>query len=227
MLVIEGTLRVGRLNITDAGQTRAGRVTWPVAVSYILEVRAHRHSSFSGVYVKVRFSPFLFLLMMDPLLKQLQSASLGLSIHNTYDGGYLHADDIRTLACSYFSMEAQIPIVLQFASDNFLTLNESKCDVVVISASTPKHSATASSHVVCHSFPNQDEAKCLGYIWRRNLSAARMINERIHKARRAFFQFGSISAFQGNLNPISSSSIIECCVYPILLYIWCGKLDFV
>ena len=163
-------------------------------------------------------SPSLFLLVMDPLLKQLQSASLGLSIHNTYAGGYLHADDIRTLACSYSSMEAQIAMVSQFASDNFLTLNKSNCEVVIISASAPKHTATTSSHVVYHSFPIQDEAKCLGYIWSRNLSAASMINERIHKARQAFFQFGSISAFQGNLSPISSSSIIKCCVYPVFLY---------
>ena len=88
--------------------------------------------------------------------------------------------------------------------------------IVVISASAP--TATASTHIVCHSFPIQDEAKCLGYIWRRNLSAGRMINEHIHKARQAFFQFGSISAFQGNLSPINSSSITECCVYPVLLY---------
>ena len=115
-------------------------------------------------------------------------------------------------------MEAQIAMVSQFALDNFFTLNESMCAVVVISASAPKHTATTSSHVVCHSFPIQDEAKCLAYTWRRNLSAASMINERLHKARQAFFQFGSISAFQGNLSPISSSSIIKCCVYPVLLY---------
>ena len=41
MLVIEGTMRVGGLNITDAGQTRTRRVTWHVcryttrSVSYI------------------------------------------------------------------------------------------------------------------------------------------------------------------------------------------------
>ena len=32
MLVIEGTERVGGLNITDAGQTRARRVTWHVCL---------------------------------------------------------------------------------------------------------------------------------------------------------------------------------------------------
>ena len=38
-------------------------------------------------------SPTLFLLVMDPLLKQLELSGLGLSV-NFYAGGFLHADDI-------------------------------------------------------------------------------------------------------------------------------------
>ena len=110
--------------------------------------------------------------MIDFLLKLLQLVSLGLFIHDTYAGGYLHAGDIHILACTYSSMEAQITMVSQFALDIFLTLNESKCEVVVINASACKYTATAPSpHVVCHSFPIQVEAKCLRCIWSRNLSA--------------------------------------------------------
>ena len=47
------------------------------------------------------------------------------------------------------------------------------------------------------------------------------------KQKKAFFRFGSISAFQGNLSPVSTSSVVECRVYPVLLYIWCRKLDIV
>ena len=39
-------------------------------------------------------SPALFLLVMDPLLRQLQATGLGLSINNFYAGGFMHADDI-------------------------------------------------------------------------------------------------------------------------------------
>ena len=45
-------------------------------------------------------SPALFLLVMDPLLRQLQASGLGLIINKYYTGGYMHADDIRTLATS-------------------------------------------------------------------------------------------------------------------------------
>ena len=41
-------------------------------------------------------SPALFLLVMDPLLRQLQVSGVGLSINSFYPGGFLHADDIRT-----------------------------------------------------------------------------------------------------------------------------------
>ena len=49
----------------------------------------------------------------------------------------------------------------------------------------------------------------LYYIWQSNLLSTSMIEERILKARKAFFQFGSISAFQGNLSPVSISSVIN------------------
>ena len=38
------------------------------------------------------------------------------------------------------------------------------------------------------------------------------------KVRRAFFAFGSIGAFQGDLSPLSSRSVVETCVMPVLLF---------
>ena len=84
-------------------------------------------------------SPSLFLLIMDPLLRQLQSLSIGVSVNNMYAGGYLYADDIRTLANNLSSLDSQISIVTGFAADNFLTLNASKCEIVAFqrSGTTP------------------------------------------------------------------------------------------
>ena len=45
-----------------------------------------------------------------------------------------------------------------------------------------------------------------------------MIEDRIQKARKAFFQLGSVYAFQGSLSPVSASAIVQTCVLPILLY---------
>ena len=75
-------------------------------------------------------SPTLFNIVMDPLLRSLEASGLGLSVNNLYGGAYLHADDIRTLATSVSSLQAQISEVLNFASNNFLQLNPNKCEIV-------------------------------------------------------------------------------------------------
>ena len=46
--------------------------------------------------------------------------------------------------------------------------------------------------------------KCLGFWWKGNLQATRSVDENIKKARRGFFHYGSIGAFQGHLSPPAS-----------------------
>ena len=75
-------------------------------------------------------SPTLFLLVMDPLLTHLQKTGLGLSINNFYAGGFLHANDIRTLASSSGSLESQVSLVSNFGRENVLMLNIQKCEIV-------------------------------------------------------------------------------------------------
>ena len=48
--------------------------------------------------------------------------------------------------------------------------------------------------------------------------ANRAVEEGIKKARRSFFHFGSIGVFQGDLSPLSSRTVVESCVLPVLLY---------
>ena len=49
-----------------------------------------------GVKQDSVLSPTFFLLVMDPLLKQLEVSGLGLSVNNFYAGGFSHAEDIGT-----------------------------------------------------------------------------------------------------------------------------------
>ena len=127
---------------------------------------------------------------------------------------------IRTLANSQSTMESQIKMVSRFTSENFLTLNVSKCEMIICkkrSRLPPPVSITNCDTSDCN-FPIKEEAKCLGYAWRSNLSSSGMIEERIKNARRAFFQFDCISAFQGDLSPVSITSLVKCCIYPVMLY---------
>ena len=67
--------------------------------------------------------------------------------------------------------------------------------------------------------PAGDIGKCLGFWWKLgDLLASRSVDENLKKARQAFFHYGSIGAFQGDPSPLSSRSILDACVMPILLY---------
>ena len=66
--------------------------------------------------------------------------------------------------------------------------------------------------------PVVESVKCLGVWWCSNSSSQKSIEERICKARRAFFANGDLGAFHGLLNPLSSRSLVESCVFPVLMY---------
>ena len=112
-------------------------------------------------------SPALFLLVMDPLLRQLQASSVGLSINNFYAGGFLHADDIRTLATSEASLKRQVDLVKMFADQNLLKLNFSKCEIVLFS--TQPYTTFPVCEVDGSIMPAGDIGKCLGYWWKGDL----------------------------------------------------------
>ena len=59
--------------------------------------------------------------------------------------------------------------------------------------------------------------KCLGYWWARDLTASKSVEENIRNARRTISHYGCL-AFQGDLNPLSTGSIIQTCVMPVLMY---------
>ena len=170
-----------------------------------------------GVLQGSVLSPVFFLLIMDPLLKSLQSDGLGPSVGDTYAGGFIHADDIRTISSSRTTLQEQINIVCTFAANNGLTLNPTKCEVVLISPSKLATTAPIATLEGSGLVP-QLNAKCLGYWWCWDLPATKAVDEAIKKARQAFFAFGAIGAFQGQLNPISGRSIYETCVIPTLLF---------
>ena len=159
--------------------------------------------------------PVLFLLVMDPLLRGLEANHLGPSLHDAYVGAFAHADDIRTITSNLSTLKQQMEFVQKFCTDNALTLNLSKCEVLALSPTKPLLTSPLCTLDDQHPLIPQESAKCLGYWWSWDLSSTKAIDVAIGKARRAFFAFG---AFQGKLNPLTGKSIYETCVIPVLLY---------
>ena len=78
-------------------------------------------------------SPTLFLIVMDQLLKQLKGKRYGLSVCQTYVGGAIHADDLRTFAASKDALNQQANVITNFTKHNHLKLNSSKLEILRIS----------------------------------------------------------------------------------------------
>ena len=76
-----------------------------------------------GVLQGSFLSPVLFLLVMDPLLRELECNSLGPFVYGTYTDAFAHADDICTVTSSLLSLQQQICMVQNFAEENALSLN--------------------------------------------------------------------------------------------------------
>ena len=70
-----------------------------------------------------------------------------------------HADDIRTVATSNDSLEKQVAVVRKFASENFLTQNVQKCEVVMFG--TARGGVAPVCKVEGCVLPISDAGKCL------------------------------------------------------------------
>ena len=71
-----------------------------------------------GVLQGSVLSLVLFLLVMDPLLREPEESKLGPSISGIYAGAYAHADDIHTIKNSLSSLNQQVHMVQNFAKEN-------------------------------------------------------------------------------------------------------------
>ena len=86
-------------------------------------------------------SPVLFLLVMDPILLELQSKSNGLNISGLFLGALSHADDIRIAKYALSTnltdcRDQRFSSVSSFAIQRGLMLSTEKCEAI-ISPSTP------------------------------------------------------------------------------------------
>ena len=113
-------------------------------------------------------------------------------------------------------MQCQVVLVRVFAEENLLKLNVSKCEIVLFSSQ--KGIALPVCEVEGSVMSAGDIGKCLGYWWRGDLSASISIDINIRKPCRAFFHFGSIGVFQGDVSPMSSRAVLESRVMPVLLF---------
>ena len=143
------------------------------------------------------------------------SKSLGISINRLILGAFAHADDLRTMASNIEDTSKQALFVNSFTRSRGLHLCLEKC-ALLLPSNNPLTSSLKIDDVT--SLPLEKSVKCLSVWWDNSTSSNACIKERIQKACAAFFYNGQLGAFQGLLNPLSSRSIVESCILPVLLY---------
>ena len=152
---------------------------------------------------------------MDPMLSEMRSKSLGISINGLSLGAFAHADDIRTMASNIEDTSKQALFVNTFTTSRGLHVCLEKCALLPPSKNPPTSSLKIDDVI---SLPVEKSVNCLGVWWDNSASSHACIKERIQKARAAFFSNGQLGAFRGLPNPLSSRSIVESCILPVLLY---------
>ena len=158
-------------------------------------------------------SPSLFLIVIDDLLKKLADLNQGVEFNGHYTGTMGHADDLQSITSTTDALHAQAEVIVQFVNSNFLKLNTSKCELLISSVSNSQPEVNNPPF----SLKPSTTSKCLETWWSPNLSPKVSIEKNIANARRAFFGFGALGAFQGKLSPLSSKMIVEACVVPVCL----------
>ena len=110
-------------------------------------------------------SPSLFLVIMNTLLQKMRH--LGGSLHGIFAGSAIHADDVRCIAPSIDSMNAQSSEINSFTNDAGLKLNTSNIEVIQLSQkSTELFQITLGDNTIT----TKHSASCLGVQWQSNLS---------------------------------------------------------
>ena len=151
-------------------------------------------------------SPLLFIVVMDDLAGRLAAGGVGSTIEGMFVGGGIHADDVRTVSNDKEGVSRQAEIVDEFTASNGLQVNPSKTEVTAFS---DNHTDFVDDKIRIGDVdvPIASHGCCLGYWWSRDLMSRKAVEENISKARKAFFATGSMGAFQGQLNPLSSRSL--------------------
>ena len=114
-------------------------------------------------------SPTLFLVAINPLLKQLEQLNQGVNIGDMYVGAMAH-DDVRSVPNTLTALEAQCETVSLYTDQNCLKINVAKCELL-----TTDQAMDETVCVQVQTAANSQACKCLGIWLDSNLTGKREI----------------------------------------------------
>ena len=166
-------------------------------------------------------SPWLYLLYIDGLLKELRSANLGAHIDNIYCGVLAQADDVVVLALSPAELQKMINICYNYTRKWRYKVNVQKTKVMVFGETTVTHRKLKiqRSWLIGNSqIEEVDSYKHVGVILNASFNNKDIVANACQKARGSFLSIVGLGGRGGGLNPLSSVKLYKRMVLPSALY---------
>ena len=162
------------------------------------------------------FSTFLYLVYVDQLLRELEISKHGAKVMSIKGGNPTFADDISLIAVSPLYLQQLVDIVYRYCYTWNIDINVGKSNTVVF---TKRRSIPQVGILYGHQYIEQtDNATHLGILQSSNLKMRSRIQERLLKARHAFYSIVSQGVHPYGLNPLVSVSLYSKIVVPTALY---------
>ena len=162
------------------------------------------------------FSTFLYLVYLDQLLRELEISKHGAKLMSTEGGNPTFADDISFIAVSPLFLQQLVDIVYRYCYTWNIDINVGKSNTVVFNK---RRSIPQVGILYGHqNIEQSDNATHLGILHSSNLKMRSRIQERLLKARHAFYSIVSQGVHPYELNSLVSVSLYSKIVVPTALY---------
>ena len=166
-------------------------------------------------------SPWLYLLYIDGLLKELRAANLGARIGDIYCGVLAQADDVAVLALSPAELQAMINICYNYSLRWRYKVNIQKTKVMVFGETVPSHRKLKANRIwwigASH-IEEVDSYKHVGVILSAVSNNKELVANACQKARGSFLSIVGMGGRASGLNPLTSVKLYKQIVLPTALY---------
>ncbi|XP_069114366.1 uncharacterized protein [Argopecten irradians] len=180
--------------------------------------RGEPYKVMQGVGQGRTLSSWMFLIMIDELISNLDSSLLGLHIHDIHIPSVFLADDTLLLSCSVGNIQRLLDIVFEFSCKWRLNYNSTKSSLLRFCNSRKKFTPEIQCKLGDQKIAWVTQKEYAGIILTPTLQCDEDIKRSCAKGRRSLNSLISVGIHDGGMNPITSSKLVETIVQPVILY---------
>ena len=178
---------------------------------------SRQYSILQGVRQGGVLSPWLFLLFIDDLIKELQKLSTGIAIHNLYTGSPMFADDLTLMSRLKRGLDSMLAQAHQYSLRWRLTFNEGKTVVLTYgegnASSEDREWLIGGKKIVEKSVWHN-----LGKNWHTDVDSLVPIIEAAKSGQTAGISLANVGCTFNGINPLVAVKLWKRIALPKMLY---------